>query len=472
MHCLRSALGGLAAVTALLAAPAAMAVETTGRGANVEHVKNLSYGASSEGTDIEFRKYAIEGVERTFAFAGSYGTGLQIVDVTDPAASEIVAVWDCGVSQGDVQLFQRGERVLVAYTHDDGYAFQASECKTDAQALGFTVPEDPAGTFIADVTDPYAPETVSFVAFPKGSHNQTVHPSGNYLYNSNSDLAGVLPAIEIADITDLANPEQLPSLPLLVFPGLGSDAHDITFSADGKRAYVAALSHTEILDTEDPAAPVSIGKLVDPAINVFHQSEAITLTDPVLGERSFLFVEDEFVGAAGTGQCPNGGVHVYDVTGELEQAPVKVGYWNIDDVGLTEDSVLGNCTAHVFQLHAEEALMTIAFYNGGVRVVDLSALVGVALGAKGAGMKQLGWYRFADSNAWSVKAPFVDRKGFYMYANDHTRGFDVYKWTPGAPAAASAGRWLSPEQALQAVQARRALGGLPLRQRQLLCRLV
>jgi hypothetical protein len=459
MH-MRFALG-VAALAALLAtAPTVSAAETTGRGVNVTHVKNLSYGAKSQGTDIEFRKYTIDGVEKTFAFAGSYGSGLQVVDVTDPAASEIVATWDCGVSQGDVQLFQRadlGNRVFVAYTHDDGYAFKASQCKDDAEALGFAVPSSPDGTFIADVTDPYAPKTVSFVSFPKGSHNQTVHPSGRFLYNSNSDLAGVMPSIEIADITDLSAPKQLVPLPLLVFPGLGSDAHDISFSADGKRAYVAALSHTEILDTTNPAAPVSIGKVVDPAINVFHQAESVTLTDPVLGERKFLIIEDEFAGAVGTGQCPNGGVHIYDATGALEKAPVKVGYWNIDDIGPT-DARLGGCTAHVFQLHAKEQLMTIAYYNGGVRVVDLSDLVGAALGATGAGMKQLGWYRFKDSNAWSVKAPFADRNGFFMYANDHNRGLDVFRYTPAPTNAVSPGTWLSPEQALQRAQAGRAIG--------------
>ena len=30
--------------------------------------------------------------------------------------------------------------------------------------------------------------TVSFVEITQGAHNQSVQPSGNYLYNSNSDL--------------------------------------------------------------------------------------------------------------------------------------------------------------------------------------------------------------------------------------------------------------------------------------------
>ena len=95
--------------------------------------------------------------------------------------------------------------------------------------------------------------------------------------------------------------------------------------------------------------------------------------------------------------------------------------------------------------------MTIAYYNGGVRVVDLSGLVGVALGKNGVGMKQLGCYRFADSNTWAVKAPSVSRDGFYLYGNDHRRGFDVYKWTPAAAAeSVSAGKWLNAAQALDA----------------------
>ena len=483
-------------------APTAAAVEETGRGEGIEHVRNIAYpnlnaeDETNAGTDVEFAKIKVRrqvsasaarkakrgkrqarnrprAKKRTFAFAGSYGDGLHIVDITDPENSKLVSTWDCGVSQGDVQVFRRkdlGGRWFATFTHDDGYEFHAdSQCAQDLKAMGIdpTVvapPEDPdgqlftpesyagAGTYIADVTDPYNPKTVSFVPVSRGSHNQTVHPSGRYLYNSNSDLiTSVQPAVEVIDISDITNPKPVGEVALKTLPGLGTESHDIVFSEDGTRGYVAALSHGEILDTSDPANPVSIGTVVDPAINVWHQMEDVTIEDPILGERRFLIAEDEVAGASPTGQCPNGGVHVYDITGDLEQAPVKVGMWNIDDVGLTEDG-LGTCTAHVFQIHEEEKLMTIAYYNGGVRVVDLTGLVGVALGENGIGMKQLGWYRFADGDAWSVKAPSVSREGFYMYANDHRRGFDVYKWAPAAAEAGSvsAGRWLNSAQALSA----------------------
>ncbi|CAA9540585.1 MAG: hypothetical protein AVDCRST_MAG79-1824 [uncultured Thermoleophilia bacterium] len=205
-------------------------------------------------------------------------------------------------------------------------------------------------------------------------------------------------------------------------------------------------------------------------INVWHQADEITIKDPILGERKFMIAEDEFVGAIGTGQCPNGGVHVYDITGDLEKAPVKVGSWNIDDTGPAENNTydpgdgldaVGGCTAHVFQLHPKEKLMTIAYYNGGVRVVDLTGLVGVALGKQGVGgMREVGFYRFKDSNTWAVKTPQASRNGFYLYGNDHKRGFDVYKWTPtGTPTTNGGGIWRTPEQTVEAMKTYQASGG-------------
>jgi hypothetical protein len=413
---------------------------------------------------------AEDGLQRTFAIAGSYGDGLHVVDVTDPENATLVSTWNCGVSQGDVQIFSRDGRTFATFTHDSGYTMHTkSKCFEDLEAKGYkpklAAQENKGATFIVELTDPYNPKSVSMIAFDQPSHNMTVHPSGRYMYNSNSDLiTSVLPAVEIVDINDVTKPKQIGEIALKTFPGLGTESHDITFSKDGKRAYVAALSHGEILDTTDPANPSSIGTIVDPSLTVWHQSDPITIKDPILGERTFLVAEDEVAGALGTGQCPNGGVHVYDITGELEQAPVKVGYWNIDEVRPTSDGVGtvvddgGTCTAHVFQLFEKEQIMTIAYYNGGVRVVDLTGLVGVALGKTGVGMKQLGFYRFPDSNTWAVKAPSASRNGFYMYGNDHRRGFDVYKYTP-AQQPTSLGVWRTPAQTLEAFKALKANGG-------------
>ena len=477
----------LAPAGAVAAAPAAKGV-----GAGIKPIANKQYAdqfktGKNQGTDIEFAILTApgtpakstdvaprrRGVQHRYSVAGSYDNGMQLIDITNPREPRKVGRYDCGVSQGDVQVFRRDGRTFATYTMDAGYSLQGSQCVREAKALGLfkgtgeAAPTaiDPfgdfgragIGTYIADITNPARPKTVSYVATTKGSHNMTVHPSGNYLYESNSQLytTAADAGIEVFDIRRFRAPKRVAKLALPPTPGLGAESHDVTFNGKGTRAYSAALSQTALINTEDPRNPKLISVIVDPTINVHHQADPATLTDKTTGQRRrFLFVEDEFVGALGTGQCPNGGVHVFDVTGPLENRPVKVGYWNIDEVRETDSGIenhidANSCTAHVFDIHAKQRLMTIAFYNGGVRVVDLSGLVGVALGDKGVGMKQLGYYRFPDSNTWAVKAPVASRKGFYLYGNDQNRGFDVYRYAPTATSkAAAAGNslWLTPAE--------------------------
>ena len=449
----RLALATLIAVLALAAPASAQDAHSP----NLTHVATLPYearngGTPNYGTDIEFARIG----ERQYALAGSYRNGLQIVDITAPEQARIAAVYDCGVTQGDPQVFTRGERTYVTYTSDT-FGDGTSTCYREAAALGFEVLKADGtgrnGTFIADITDPLAPRTVSFVHVEQGSHNQTVHPSGDYLYNSNSDLITSLePAIEVFDISDLASPRKAAELALPTRPGLGTESHDITFDESGDRAYSAALSQGVIIDTTDPAAPAVVTSFLDPAINVWHQSDPVTLTDATGTEREFLIVEDEVAGAVGTGQCPNGGVHVYDITGDNERSPVKVGYWNIDEVRPTTDPT-HSCTAHVLDIHEDAKVMTIAYYNGGVRVVDLAGLAGISLGGAqlaGQGMREIGFYRFENANSWSAKTPAIDPQtgDFHLYGNDIERGLDIYRFDGDAAPSASAGAWLTPAQAL------------------------
>ncbi len=413
-------------------------------------------------------------VEREFAIAGSYVNGMQIIDVTDPENAQIVGVYECHIAQGDVQVFTRDGRTYATYTADviASLTDTTSRCYTDN--FGDNPPTGDArwGTFIIDITDPADPRSVSFVPVPKGSHNNTIHPSGLWLYNSNSELIdnAAEAGIEVFSLADLDNPKFIGTLRLPPVPGLGTDSHDITFNADGTRAYSAALSQTVIINTERPGAPFIVSTTVDPAINVEHQANPIAINDPILGLREFLIIEDEFVGALPTGQCPSGGVHVYDITGPLENRPVKVGYWNIDEIrpatnersgGLIgEPGNISSCTAHVFQLHEEAAIMTIAFYNGGVRVVDLSGLVGVALGGSGVGMKEVGFFQFPDSDTWSAKTNKINPDGsFYLYGSDIARGFDIYEYDPAGDfggietASMTGGTWLTPAEALSSALA-------------------
>jgi hypothetical protein len=454
---------------AVVVPASASAQERHEHSGNMTHLKNLSYEARNGtapngGTDIEFARLA----GKQYALAGSYMNGMQIVDISRPARSQIAAVYDCGVTQGDVQVFTRDDlpgRTFATYTSDttgDG----TSTCYREAAALGFDVLKPTGkgknGTFIVEVTNPLKPKTISFAEVPQGSHNQTVHPSGRYMYNSNSDLiTSALPAIEVIDLTDLSAPKTITELALPTRPGLGTESHDISFNASGTRAYSAALSQGVIIDTRNPAEPQVITSFLDPAINVWHQAEPFTLTDEFGQRRDFLIVEDEFAGALGTGQCPNGGVHVYEISGGYERDPRKVGYWNIDTVGPTdaENGADGRCTAHVFDIHEDAQIMTIAYYNGGVHVVDLSGLTGISLGGTqltGDGMKGIGSYRIQGMDSWSAKTPRIDPStgDFHLYGNDQNRGLDVYRFDGEGQEATSQGTWMTPLEALALAQSR------------------
>ena len=452
-----SAFLGFAAL-AILAAPASAQDKTS---PNMSLVDNVGYEAfqsrpANYGTDIEFLRQG----RKQYAIGGSYYNGMHIVDVTDPYNSTTVARYDCAILQGDVQIFKAADgskRTLATYTADSATTETDSQCFTDAERLGFDAIADDGrgrqGTFIVDITRPTRPTTVSFVEVPQGSHNMTVHPSGGWLYNSNSDLmTSTSPAIEIIDIRDPEQPTKTGELALTALPGLGTESHDITFSDDGSRAYSAALSHGVVIDTTNPGEPAIVSEFDDESINVWHQSDPVSIETPE-GTKTFLIAEDEFAGAAGGPVCPSGGVHVYDITGEKEKAPEKVGYWNIDDFGPTHDPQ-GTCTAHVFDIHEDQQLMTMAFYNGGVRVIDLAGL------ATGEGLKAIGSYQTENADTWSFKAPTVSRDGVWFgFGNDMARGMDVYRYDGSRPQASNAGTWI-PGPALDAGATQTSSGGI------------
>ena len=414
-----------------------------GDGKNMEFVANVPYeikpGATRgmAGTDIEFARIA----GRDYAFAGTYINGLQIVDITDPTTPVRTAVYDCAILQGDVQVFPQGDRILATYTADSRFntVGAASRCATD---LG--IQSGQLGTVILDVTNPADPRSVSFAEVPEGSHNMTVHPSGNFLYNSNSDLlartpvgpntaTSASPRIDIFDISTPETPVKLDPLRLKYVPlSLGSESHDITFSADGTRAYSAALSQTLVIDTEDPAKPRIISEIIDPTVQVSHGADPIRLKKADGTFRELLLISDEQAGAATGTNCPGGGVHIYDITGALEAAPKKLGVWFI---GESKPST-ATCTAHVFRMHGDQGLFTIAWYDQGVRVVDVQGLADLptpvapfVTSGDGNGIREIGRYTFDDHNTWSFKTNKIGTDGsFFGFGNDLGRGLDVYKF--------------------------------------------
>ena len=496
------------AATVLPAVPgrASSAVHTP----NMSHVANLrypwtaypeddvfAYSATNRdgGTDLETFTAVVDlgqgPVERVFAAAGTYRNGLQLVDVTDPENPVLAQTYPCGIAQGDVQIIERDGRTYVAYAQDDipTQALYTTACFTEAFALyGYEVPTTPgdadaidsdggiSGTFIIDVTNPYATsgtdrvQTVGWVRAPAGSHNATVDPSGYWLYNSNQDLTprantagNPFFEIEVFSLEDLTAPVKVGAVPLTT----GAGPHDITFNADGTRAYAASVSHTVVIDTMDKAKPAVIGVIEDPAISIHHQADPVTF-----GDRTFLVVSDELAGVIqGGAACPGGGLHVYDVTGDLERTPLKVGYFAISQIVPPGQHHL-RCTAHVFRFYPEQGIMTIAWYGAGVRVLDVNGLLGgisagvtPQTGTIGTGMKEIGSFWFPEgagqigSQTWAAKIHSFDADGSaYIFANDLDRGFDVYRFDASASTGTDPGEWLTAGEALDLAKARGVSG--------------
>ena len=402
-------------------------VAKSGEGKRMSFVANLQYnrtGEAQNGSDIEFVRLG----ERNYALAGTLRGGMQIIDITRPRSPRRVAVYDCKVTQGDIQVWRNNGRVLASYTADStfGEAGAASRCARDLDLNASA-----SGTVIIDITSPRSPQTVSFLPVPRGSHNMTIHPSGDYLYNSNSDLiSSTSPTITIYDISRPRAPKKVQDYPIPFVPAsLGSESHDITFNSSGSRAYVAALSQTLILNTTRPRAPRQISQIVDPTINVVHQSDPLTLQRPNGTKRKVLIITDERAGAAGSVECPGGGLHVYDIT--RERSPEKIGTWFIPATTIQAGAT---CTSHVLRIYPRQKMMTIAWYAQGVRVLDLKGLATaepspVPATGQGIGMKEVGHYVLPDSDTWSFKTNRIRRDGsFYGYGNDLVRGFDVYRF--------------------------------------------
>lgn len=379
-----------------------------GTGTNLTPVANLRYGG---GTDLEFATVPdADGNDREYAVAPSesgYGeaAGLRLIDITDPTAPEVVGFLPCNVAQNDVQVL--GTTVFMGVD----YGQRADECYDQLDLAPAT------GLFAIDISDPTTPTAIGFVPVGLGVHNSTVHPSGDYVYVSDSEL---VPANSEPDgrktgriqVIDVSDPTAMAEVFVLGLPS-GLSSHDVDFNEEGTRAYSAALTQTVILDTTDAAKPSILTTILDPAVNISHGAD-------LSPDETHLYVTDEQAGAAGNGVCNVGGVHVYDITNEA--VPVKTGYYAFNPVNsLTATTNSNNltCTAHVLDWGPDGTTFSNAGYAAGVRIVDATERLAVPT--------ELASFTPVDADTWSAKQHKDPR---FLFSNDLERGFDVYEYNP------------------------------------------
>lgn len=391
---------------------------------NLEHVYNYDVpGApvTEKASDIEFytanvplRDYTTGELildpggnpipaDRDFAVVGSELRGAYIFDITDPESPQFVRRITCSQIQNDVQIKRFGSRWVLALAMDD----LGSVCATPRIGSGS------GGISLFDITDPYLATPIVGYRSIGGAHNFTFHPTQPYGWISTGDLPGRINHLPIIDLTNLfATPASITMVANLQTVG---GPHDVSFSADGTRAYVANENNARIYNSTNPAAPVLIGTTVGPATYVHGldptpDGKHMVLTDESLALGGFF--------ASGSGVCPGGGLTFYDIEGMNESAPIPVGYFTANVVGNSPDHRA--CTAHVGRITPNSQLMVLGWYIGGVRVVDIS---------DPSMPREIGHAVMPGTEVWSAKI----YKGPYVYTSDEGRGFDVYRWTGSQP---------------------------------------
>ena len=423
----------------MLAIPAGSAAGTDGaetpvfQTGDIEHVANIPFSAS----DIEFASREVtkltngatgdpvcqkdasgvclvdaagntvyETEVRDFAVVGGYqgspNNHARIIDITDPRNPVVAGLTPCAISQNDIQI--QGNLLLVA---SDG---NGSCTKPDGGRQTF------AGTAVLDFSDPRKPTYISRLQYTRGSHNHTFVPGKPVVYLSDSDVANAaLGNIPIWDVSDPANPVLKKE-----FQFGAHSPHDITFNEAGTRAYVAAVSLTYILNTEDPFNPTLVSVIPNEGVSISHQA------DPT-PDGDYLLVSDELGGGA-AGVSPGGPIHVYDIRNEVR--PIKVGLIENDCTQATcmaaGDTPVS--TSHVFRINPDGYTMAIGWYKDGLGVVDFSSIRGANVAGSGTasrfGARTIGWITMPNANTWAAK--MWEKHPGFVFASDIRRGFDVF----------------------------------------------
>lgn len=397
---------------------------------------NLTYVAGvpySGGSDLEFQDRTGPGGMRSYLYAGSladYGVdaGLRIIDITDPTSPVLESFLSCSTNQNDIQVFENSGRTFVVLGLDyDGSPEASPNCFSH---LGIS--RASLGIVVIDATDVKSPRAVGWLPIPTGAHNVTMHPSGRYLYVSDAEIVGEYEDLAIAQIqvVDMIEPRSPVLVGTLTLPPGGS-SHDITFSSDGTRAYSAALTQTLILNTSVPSDPSIISIIEDPSINIHHQADPFSS-----GGRSYMVITDELAGAAGNGSCPGGGLHVYDITNEA--LPVKVSFFVIPDVSAYGLDTRFRCTAHVLRIYPADQILTIAWYEAGSWVIDISDPYNFRAVRRAV-------HRWAGvEEAWAAKL-----WNGHLFVNDIAAGIQVFRYDPEEEGVPHAIQSPSPPQALR-----------------------
>jgi hypothetical protein len=453
---------------------------------NIYHLANV---CGFVGTDVEFQSRLAEDGLHDYAFVGTMGEGLKILDVSDPSRPRSAGQYTDPGWQGDVQV--RGDLVSIGFDPlTSGINPSASAC---LQGKGASGGVDLVRLGYDKATARFTTHLLGCVSASPGggAHNATIHPGGQWLAMVNPRGNGSV------DVVDLRSAQPFRKYRIVQNATLVSSAcageatgqcisngragtwspHDVHFSKDGRTMYVAAVGNdTVLVDVRNVLSGTvkTIGVAPNDSpptgdvssnphdVSISHQSD-------VTSDGDLLVVTDERGGGTSETRCntqPNGmvgGMHFWALdrlsgvaasVGASPASPKRIGGWFypsptvLPDVLAAQLAAMGRaeraCTIHVFRLGGNGTASPGAIQKGydGVSSLPRRQVVSAHYGA---GVWHIDFSRARSDTDGVVESPFTtwgntlgwnvmpgaetwsakEYKGF-VYTGDMTRGFDVF----------------------------------------------
>lgn len=310
------------------------------------------------------------------AYVGSRNDakGIQIVDISDPAAPAIVG--EVGPPEGIAGMSARELRVVP---ERNLLIVLNLRCSPDLHGCSGAGEGENLRFF--DISDPRAPRVLSTYAV-NGTMFRPRSPHEFYVWSDETRVLVYVtappasPSLEVIDATDPTAPVRVtawdPGMAGLMKHSGGDDIlHSISISADGTHAY---LSHQQsgLLVADVSALPEIT--LVTPPEAALTWEPALTMgphSAVSLDGRDILLVTEEIYPMPfGTG-CPWGHLHVVDIGDPA--APVEVG-----EIGLPENdpsfcaSAPARSTYTAHNVTTTRNLALVTWYAGGLQAIEVS----------------------------------------------------------------------------------------------------
>ena len=428
--------GALAAVSLFALAATAVLADPFPQGGQAENVKPI--GFSSLGGRFGGFKIAIKHTanDKWYLYTGhSFNQGWSIVDVTDPANPRYVK--------------------FIPYVTDDKKIITAQVTLHDNLMLtslnSFTPQKNPLpAVLLWDISDPENPKQVgSWMGGDTGAHRNS-YPGGKYAYLSTSYPGFQSNIMVILDVSDPAHPKdvgkwwqpgQKDGEPKAQYP---EGFHGpVNVSPDGKWASLPYTPDVVNLDISDPTNPKLIGRLhiTEPFASVGIQSVHTVLP---LWDRKLLYVSSE----AHDENCADNGMNFAGMIDNSDNAhpklisifptpvpPKDAPYKDFCDKGGRFGPHNVSQEIHNPAIQPQGNLMTVAWFNAGVRIFDISdprlpKEVGYFMPPERPDAPdQAGAH--ASKVDWSEEIA-VDARG-YIYMNDDKWGLFILRYTGQEP---------------------------------------